>query len=69
MVTKKDFNLIADTLARHFPEARDTGGISVMYGYCQAIEVLANALQQTNPRFDRERFIIASKTRPVKENG
>jgi hypothetical protein len=48
-VTKKDFQLIADTIRYNLgPPCRE-----------RAAEAFADALRSTNPRFDRERFLRA----------
>jgi hypothetical protein len=51
-MTKKDFVLLADTLAgsKHYMDQA---------GYELVCRVFASRLAQTNPRFDRERFLKA----------
>lgn len=57
-MTKKDFELIAAALAgrRAFIQTEYANGRSV---WDHAAYVLADALQSTNPRFDRARFLAA----------
>jgi hypothetical protein len=62
-MTKKDFEIIAGAIREeragwtdHFAE--DHPSVMAIDG---AASMLASALAQTNPRFDRERFIAACK--------
>ena len=53
-MTRKDYQLIADVLAKFTAE----GGVTIERD-AMAYD-LADALAKDNPRFDRERFLVAS---------
>lgn len=62
-MTRKDFQLIADALANATPfidpgvSSREAWGAAS--GWARSINKLAAALQQSNPRYDREKFVDA----------
>lgn len=62
-MTKKDFQLIADALARQEPVHNQlnpfTNWLNKHLQWEKDCEALADALATTNPRFDRERFLTA----------
>lgn len=56
-MTKKDFELIAAALLQAMP-ADDCAPYRAIQWQCDCVG-LCNALAQTNPRFDRARFLAA----------
>lgn len=60
-MTKKDFELIAAALRSARVGDNDTIAAKAVYnnGIDNASHRMADALAKTNPRFDRERFLIA----------
>ena len=58
-MTAKDFRLIADTIA-HLPIGGTGTDFTTTHRRILA-ERFANALAETNPRFDRGRFLAASE--------
>jgi len=55
-MTKKDYELIADILQQ--TKANIDNKLS-RYQYAQVCEYFADGLEDTNPLFDRERFLLA----------
>lgn len=62
-MTKKDFKLIADALRRAkpalTPDTEDKWEAAQYAQYEWTVMMAANALNSTNPRFNRARFIEA----------
>lgn len=56
-MTRKDYVLLAKAIANGIDDAN---GINGLTGYA-IIERIADALASDNPRFDRERFITATR--------
>jgi hypothetical protein len=56
-VTRKDYVLIADTLANLMSDFNNCGDDSVSLSL--VAEELADTLAKDNPRFDRDRFLTA----------
>ena len=56
-MTRKDYVLIADTLANLMSDFNNGGEDSVSLSL--VAEELATALETDNPRFDRHRFLVA----------
>jgi hypothetical protein len=55
-MSRKDFRLIAETI-RLLPTQQ--GEACAVVNVCVVVERFAEALRQTNPRFNTERFIAA----------
>jgi hypothetical protein len=53
-LTRKDFETIARNLRDGQPRSAE-----LQWGYEQAVDAVAQALQEINPRFDRGRFLAA----------
>lgn len=53
-MTKKDFVLIAETFAERKPQNRVN-----MISWVEGVEKMANKLENTNPRFNRQKFLEA----------
>lgn len=58
-MTRKDYVLIADTIANLREQQRDAGPFTNNPSLLEVAEELAHALQGDNPRFDRDRFLVA----------
>lgn len=58
-MTRKDFQLIAAALNRVYLDSIPSH--AAFATACHAISLMADALATTNPRFNRERFILACK--------
>lgn len=58
-MTRKDYVLIADTIANLREQQRDAGPFTNNPSLAEVAEELAHALQGDNPRFDRARFLDA----------
>ena len=58
-MTRKDYVLIADTIANLREQQRDAGAFANNPSLLEVAEELAHALQGDNPRFDRARFLDA----------
>ena len=56
-MTRKDYVLLANAIANGIDDAN---GINGLTGYA-IVERIADALASDNPRFDRERFITATR--------
>jgi hypothetical protein len=55
-MSRKDFRLIAETI--NSLRSRQDGSCEVV-SFCEVVKNFADALRQTNPRFDTQRFIAA----------
>ena len=55
-MTRKDFQLIADTLKASKPKSEVSQPLA---NWMMTVDRFADALAETNPRFDRDRFINA----------
>jgi hypothetical protein len=55
-MTKKDFQLIASALRESFPER---GSEHPTQQWERTVHTIASALSESNPRFDRARFLSA----------
>lgn len=58
-MTRKDFQLVADVIARLSADFNNGGEDTVSLSL--VAEEMADALATTNPNFDRERFLKACK--------
>jgi hypothetical protein len=61
-MTRKDYVALAAALAKSRPDMGEDGSCD-RYGYevwYHAFELIADALEQDNPRFDRLRFAYAA---------
>lgn len=61
-LTRKHFQCIAD----HLRERQPTNP-GAKLGYHLAITAVASALEEINPRFDRQRFVIACTSQAERE--
>ena len=60
-MTKKDFELIAAALLAVKPTEENPARACCHVKWAQTVEVMANRLKLTNPRFNRYSFIAACK--------
>jgi hypothetical protein len=58
-MTKKDYELIAGIISDLVAQKKDAGAFSHNPELKTVAEDFAHALQDTNPRFDRARFLTA----------
>jgi hypothetical protein len=64
--THKDYVLIAETIASlSIPDAIRPGSVGETVTRLRIAEAFADALQGTNPAFDRDRFISCAFGRPM----
>jgi len=56
-MTRKDYVLLANAIAKGIDDANGANGLTAY----AIIERIADALASENPRFDRERFITATR--------
>ena len=56
-MTRKDYVLLASAIAKGIDDANGTNGLTAY----AIIERIADALESDNPRFDRKRFITATR--------
>lgn len=62
-MTKKDYELIARVIARNISVANDRDqNQDVVFGLCHLATDLSRELAQTNPRFNRIKFLKACGT-------
>ena len=57
-MTRKDYVLLANAIAKGIDDANGANGLTAY----AIIERIADALASDNPRFDRERFIVATRS-------
>jgi hypothetical protein len=58
-MTRKDFQLIAQTIADLMASQKDRGAFAHTPSLEEVAQELADALATTNPQFDRTRFLTA----------
>ncbi len=60
-MTRKHFRAIAKLLKEHYPgvDATPTYTVPALYSWVELVRSVADMCAETNPRFDRERFITA----------
>lgn len=58
-MTRKDFELIADTVRTVYMRELSHGSYSLAMGALMVAREFAETLAATNPRFNRERFLKA----------
>ena len=58
-MTRKDYVMIAEVIAKLRVQQRDAGAFANNPSLKDVAEELAHALQEDNPRFDRARFLDA----------
>lgn len=60
-MTKKDFQLIADALSYAKPSktAKPTGYKHRLEAWNNSVHTMADYLSVTNPRYDKQRFLVA----------
>lgn len=63
-MTRRDFILLTDALARAHADAKSRGSALAEAGVLLATEQIADALARVSPGFDRARFIADSIHNP-----
>jgi hypothetical protein len=64
-MTRKDFELVAECVAEVVDgyASMETGGTMARMGVHDVALTLANRFEEVNPRFDRNRFLVACGVR------